>query len=220
MFTVFEGGLIVDFAALPLAATRHWIDQVARDSVHDPSSKVVAGAAAAAHIMRTGVRVLLDQDGLLDHMQAVLSAVPVQPPAPPTPEHFAEAIRDFWYGPVQMVRYLRRGHWFATRGILDKPQKRCLLTMAEWHSRSQTDWQGDRLVYRDTHIERWADTRLIEALPHIFGRQDADLWDSLFALMDCYQWLSSETAANLDYPYPPIPVDAITAWVERAHQEA
>ncbi len=72
----------------------------------------------------------------------------------------------------------------------------------EWHARATRGWDLD--TWHDGRfLERWADSRVPEALRVAFGRYDPDdLGRALVATADLFRWLAMETATSLGYPYP------------------
>jgi aminoglycoside 6-adenylyltransferase len=117
---LFEGGLDVDFAFIPV----NLIQQMAQAGI--PSD--------VTDTLRCGVRVILDKDDLLKQLQvAPVESPPLQ--LPPQSE-FLETINDFWYHAVWTAKHLRRGElWWAKAGC-DNYMKRLLLRMIEWHARA------------------------------------------------------------------------------------
>jgi hypothetical protein len=64
--------------------------------------------------------------------------------------------------------------------------------------------------------EEWADPRAVRAMRDLFGRYDRDdLWRSLWASMELFRWLGTETAAGLGYRYPRETDEEVTRWMER-----
>lgn len=220
IFTICEGGLAVDFAVLPLRRTLWWLRALRVPAIRQRYARLGESGAVAADIVRRGVRVLFDKDDFVDTMRKTLLALPEAEARPPSPAKFTETIRDYWYGPVVVARHLRRGEVYESKGLMDRPQKRLLYTMVEWHSRSKTGWGDGDTWYRPKFIEHWADPRVIAAFPTIFGPYDQEaIWGSLFASMTCFQWLSRETAQNLNYDFPPVADDEIVAWVRGCHED-
>ncbi len=207
---VFSDGLVADFTIMPERQTRWWlrmvqIGWVRRRIGYDEAARL------ASHMLHGGYEVVLDRDNWVDLLKRMLRRLPELTTGPPTQAAFETAVRDFWYGPAKLVGLLQRGKWFAAREEMVERGSRLMLQMAEWHARSQDSWDSQH-VLRPKHLESWADSRLVEALPIILGAYGEELWQALFALQDCYHTLADETAANLGLTLPPVPSDAIIDW--------
>jgi aminoglycoside 6-adenylyltransferase len=192
---LFEGGLDVDFvpAALELAqqfAAQGWPPEI-------------------AGVIRRGARVVLDKDGLA----ARLDLAPGAPShtQPPSRDEFLNLVNDFWYHAVWVAKKLRRGELWTAKSCCDSYMKRLLLTMIEWHARAAAGWSNDTW-HSGRFLEQWADPRAVEGLRAAFAHYDeAGVRRALFATMDLFRWLATETAARLGYPYPISSDEHVTA---------
>jgi len=210
MFCIYAGGLVVDFGVIPLWTIHWW-----RRALASPLRRLpyLPPGDDAVRIFRDGVRVLFDHDGDLARLRDTLLALPVPAGSPPGLDAFQRNLGDFWYGPADIARHLRRGEVFQAQMLLHRPQKRCLLTMIEWHARCRGGWVQADGLNRTKTLEKWADPRVVEALPALFGGCEADAcWRSLLAQMDIFYDLSREVAAHLGYDIP-VQDDAIRAWI-------
>jgi aminoglycoside 6-adenylyltransferase len=183
---LFDGGLDVDFAFDPA----HVLGQmVAGDIPPD-----------VADIVRRGVRVLVDKDGLL----AQLSAVDLQAPSykPPAETEFLNLVHDFWYHTVWTVKHLRRGEVWWAKSCCDMYMKEQLRRMLEWHARAMHGPEHDTWM-RGRFLEEWADPRAVAQLPQAFAHYDRrDIARALRATMGLFRWLAVETAQRWGYSYP------------------
>jgi aminoglycoside 6-adenylyltransferase len=184
---LFEGGLDVDFAFLPLEMAR----QMAQFGLPPD----------VADMFRRGARLLLDKDDLFASIMD-LAGAPLPPVSPPSPDEFMNLVNDFWYHAVWSAKHLRRGElWWAKSGC-DDHMKYLLRRMLEWHARLRHGPEHDTWL-RGRFLEEWADPRAVKELHQAFAHYDAqDIWRALFATMDLFRWLSYEAAGSLGYGYP------------------
>jgi aminoglycoside 6-adenylyltransferase len=183
---LFEGGLDVDFAFMPVDLVREML----KTGV-DPD---------LADMIRRGVRVLVDKDGLAAQM---LAAAPIaaQPPQAPSEAEFLQIANDFWYHTVWTAKHLRRGELWWAKGCCDGYLKALLLRMLEWHARATRGPEHDTWM-RGRFLEEWADPRAVMELRRAFARYDTDeIWRALAATMDLFRWVSVETADRWGYAY-------------------
>ena len=183
---LYDGGLDVDFALLPLEMLRHLVQ-----ASMDP---------AAADLFHRGVRVLFDKDGLLPDPAAI--AATWQPPAPPSQAEFLQVVNDFWYHAVWTAKHLRRGElWWAKLGC-DSHLKDLLRRMLEWQAQAARG-SGHDTWLRGRFLEEWADPRAVAALGGAFAHYDEqEIWRALFATLDLFRWVSEEAAGKLKYGLP------------------
>lgn len=183
---LFEGGLDVDFA--PIAAG----DLLSMAGQH--LSPVMAD------ILRRGVKVILDKDGLADKFQAPTGTPSPEPP--PSEAEFLNRVNDFWYHTVWTGKRLRRGELWRANSCCDIYLKNLLRKMMEWHARA-TRGQGVDTWMRGQFLEEWADPKVVASLTGVFAHYDEeDIWRALQATMELYTTLAVETADLLNYPYP------------------
>jgi aminoglycoside 6-adenylyltransferase len=174
---LFETGLEVDFAMLPVAA--------ARQLAQDPEGMAV---------LRRGFQVLVDKVGL----EAGLRDSATQPPAASLPDQaaFAQLTHDFWYHLLWAAKKLRRGElWIATRAC-NCHLNGLLVLLLGWHARAAeplTDtWHGGRF------LERWADPQALGELRDASaGYQAAEVARALWAIAELFERLERECAERL-----------------------
>jgi aminoglycoside 6-adenylyltransferase len=175
---LFETGLEVDFALLPVAAARQMAD--------DPEGMAV---------LRRGFRVLVDK---LD-LAATLAASAGQPPSTGLPDQAAmdQLTHDFWYHLLWAAKKLRRGElWIATQ-TCNCHLKGLLVTLHGWHTTAAQPladtWHGGRF------LERWADPQTLGALRDAYAGYDpAEVARALWATAELFQRLERECAERLD----------------------
>jgi aminoglycoside 6-adenylyltransferase len=198
---LFEGALDVDFVPVPAEVFSSGVLADVRD------------------IVRRGVRVVLDKDGLLARMLQDMS-IPAETSQPPDATAFLNVVHDFWYHAVWSAKKLRRGELWTATGCINRYIKwQCLLPMITWHARAVQGWDYDTWM-NGRFLEEWADPRVTAALRAAFGHYDADdLWRALFETMDLFGWLATETAAKLNYAYPAQAEDRVVDWVRTCFEE-
>lgn len=183
---LFEGGLDVDFAPVPVAEFRQMLDTELPPDLVD--------------IIQRGIRILLDKDNLAERLAAV-EIEPVVPP-PSTEPEFLNVVHDFWYHTVWTAKHLRRGELWWAKSCCDSYLKHLLRRMLEWHVRASRGPNTDTWM-RGRFLEEWADPRAVAALPAIFAHYEMeDVWRALLATMELFRWLGVETAELLGYAYP------------------
>lgn len=206
---LFEGGLDVDFALLSRRKIRllarllqmrgRFPSFLLRLLPRTVAQQVSQGIAAFSDIARRGTRVLLDKDGIVEHL---LQVTQVPSSHPPAEDEFLNLINDFWYHAVWTAKKLRRGELWTAQGCSDAYMKWRLLRMIEWHARATNGWDYDTW-HGGRFLEQWADARIVKALQGAFAHYDErDLWRGLSATMDLFRWVAVETAAQLKHPYP------------------
>lgn len=165
-------------------------------------------------IVRRGLRVMLDKDGLAARVVIPRDdSTRATPTSPPTAEAFANTVNDFWFHTVWTAKKLRRGELWTAIDCLTGYMLWRVLHMIEWHTHvtrgADVDtWHNGRFV------EQWADPRAIAGLRQCFPRYDAaDIARGLLATMDLYRWLTRETAGALGYDYPARADERASAWV-------
>jgi aminoglycoside 6-adenylyltransferase len=207
---IFEDGLDVDFALLSRRKIR-LLTRLLRVQKQFPSllhrllprtaaQQVTQGIAAFSDIARRGTRVLLDKDGIVEHLLRVNPEISLA--HPPTQAEFLDFINDFWYHAVWTAKKLRRGELWTAKGCSDSYMKWQLLQMIEWHACATNGWGYDTW-HGGRFLEQWADERIVNHLQGVFAHYiENDLWRGLSATMDLFRWVAVETAAQLKYPYP------------------
>ena len=164
------------------------------------AQQVSQGGAAFSDVARRGTRVLLDKDGIVEHLLQVTAEVSSS--HPPAQDEVLDLINDFWYHTVWTAKKLRRGELWTAQGCSDSYLMWRLLRMIEWHARATNGWEYDTW-HGGRFLEQWADGRVVKDLEGAFAHYDEkDLWRGLSAMMDLFRWVAVETAARCKYPYP------------------
>jgi aminoglycoside 6-adenylyltransferase len=197
---LYAGGLDVDFALNPA----QWLEHIAANGL----------VPEMADVIRRGVRVLVDKDGLL----AKVLQLPLPDTAPfhqPSDSEFLSVISDFWYHSLWTAKHLRRGElWWAKAGC-DWRLKSLLQQMIEWHARAVQGAQHDTWM-RGRFLEEWADPRAVAQLPTVFAHYDRqDIARALWATMELFRRLATETAQSWRYAYPASSDQAVTDLVRQ-----
>ncbi len=196
---LFDGGLDVDFAMMPLAMIQSMLEKGV-----DP---------ATADVFRRGVRVVLDKDNLLPDPGKYASTW--KPPEPPGEAEFLQVVNDFWYHTVWTAKHVRRGELWWGKSCCDGYLKNLLQQMLEWHAHARRSPAHDTWL-RGRFLEEWADPRALRQLPEAFAHYDEpDIWRALAVTMDLFRWVSRKTADLLGYSYPLEGADYAAAIVDR-----
>lgn len=185
--TLYAGGLDVDVALDPA----EWLQGFLGEEL----------PADVVDIVRRGVRILVDKEGMLAQLlQRTLPNTTLNPQ--PSEAEFVNATSDFWYHTLWSVKHLRRGElWFA-KGCVDGYMKGHLQRMLEWHARAQKGEKYDTWL-RGRFLDEWADPLARQALPSIYAHYNADdIARALIATMALYRWLEDEAALAWGYSVP------------------
>ncbi|MBL7200479.1 MAG: aminoglycoside 6-adenylyltransferase [Anaerolineae bacterium] len=196
---LFEGGLDVDFVPSSVGQFRKMLSE--------------GLPPADAEMVRRGIRVLVDKDGLSERL-APVAAEPVEPALVGEPEYL-NLVSDFWYHTVWTAKKLRRGELWTAKSCCDVYLKQRLLRMLEWHTRAVRGPDTDTWM-RGRFLEEWADPRALQALPAIYAHhEEEDVWRALEGTMELFRWLAIETGESLGYGYPSNGDDRATELVRR-----
>jgi aminoglycoside 6-adenylyltransferase len=200
---LFEGGLDVDFAFIPMAMAQGMSSQGVPPDVMD--------------IFRRGYRILLDKDGLEGFLrQERAHSLAYQPPSQ---QDFLEVVNDFWYHTVWTTKHLRRGELWWAKSCCDGYLKYRLQVMLEWHAHARGGPDTDTWM-RGRFLEEWADPRAVASLRQTFAHYDAeDTWRALLATMDLFRWLSLETAEKWSFAYPNFGAERAAELVQKMFAE-
>ena len=173
---LYETGEELDLTFLPLAV----VDRLESSSDY-------------ATLLARGFRVLTDEIGLEERLRA--HAERAVRPASPTRRDFDHVTADFWYHAIWTAKKLRRGEVFTARACLYGHLRTCLVTLLEWHARSNEPdldtWHEGR------HLERWADPAAV-ALLASEQNDPGDLARTLWETIGLWARLEEETAARLE----------------------
>jgi aminoglycoside 6-adenylyltransferase len=208
---LFEGGLDVDFTIVNNAEAklllrflrlRKWFPKLPHLFPKRKAQKMLQEIADFVGIIRRGMRVLLDKDGVVAFMPLVSDSSLSRPPLKPTQSEFMALVNEFWYLAVLMTKKLRRGALWTAIRINDCSMKLLLLQMMEWHARAMNGWDYDTW-HNGNFLEEWADPRALNALPDIFAHYNKDdMSSALRETMKMFRWLAIETAEQLGFPSP------------------
>lgn len=164
-------------------------------------------------LVRRGISVLLDKDGMVAQILARLSHVE-KPHTYLTQQDFLQVVNDFLYHAVWTAKKLRRGELWTAKQCCDAYMKRLLLIVIEWHARATYGWEYDTW-FRGRFLEEWADSRVIEKLRGAFAHYDEqDVKCALMATLDVFHWVAKETAEKLGYTYPEDVEERVREWLK------
>lgn len=193
---LFSDGLDVDFTVLPPPVALAFLDE----------QESITGT-----VLRRGVRVLADRDGLGARVLEI-AGTPLAAPAPPSPGEFNEAVNEFWYRVLWTARKLRRGELWLVTESMNGRLRQLVLTQLRW----QAEAQGIDAWHEGRFVERWASPEVRARLGAIVAPYDADkLPGALNAIADLFRELATDVAARLDFDYPDELEDGVRALVER-----
>ena len=210
---LFDSGLDVDFTIVSNAEARLLVrflrlrkrfPQLLQLLPKEKSRKMMQQISGFASIIRRGMRVLSDKDGVTIHLPLLHDGSFSFSPPKPSQSEFLAVLDEFWYFAVLMTKKLRRGELWTAGRINNCSMKDLLLQMLEWHTRAINNWDYDTW-HAGSFIEHWADPRAVNALSNVFAHYNReDIRNSLWATMDTFRWLAVETAAHLNFPYPTV----------------
>jgi len=164
-------------------------------------------------ILSRGIRVLMDKDGVFEHIPEIEGKPFGESGSFPSPDEWTEMILDFWYHAVWSAKKLLRGECWTAKVCIDHDLKQLVLKMSEWHAKakhgkSYDTWHNGRF------FDQWADPVIIKDLNNCFAHYDAyDMQMALKHTMDLFRKVAKETAQRLDYPYPEQADKIATEWV-------
>jgi aminoglycoside 6-adenylyltransferase len=210
---LFDSGLNVDFTIVSYTEAkllvrfmrlRKRFPQLLQLLPKEKSRKMMRKIADFAGLIRRGMRVLVDKDGVTVHLPLINDGSFSSLSPKPSQSEFLAVLNEFWYFAVLMTKKLRRGELWTASRINNCSMKGLLLQMLEWHARAINNWDYDTW-HAGSFIEHWADPRAVNSLSNVFAHYDKeDLRNSLWATMDTFRWLAVETAAHLKFPYPTV----------------
>jgi aminoglycoside 6-adenylyltransferase len=200
---LFEGMLDVDFAFIPKRKAQQLLQGGVPPEI----------AVQISNVFGRGMRVILDKDGMAAQLRKVISSIETPTHHPPTQHGFLGVVNDFIYHAVLTAKHLRRGELCWTVTCLNCYMQLLLLRMTEWHARATHGWNYDTW-FRGRFLEEWAHPRALKALRRTFAHYDEDnVKHVLFAAMDMFRWMATETANKLNYPYPTKADKYVTNWI-------
>jgi len=228
LHTLFASGVYADFGFIPVGDVRQavtfmpWVRRLAPVLDRLPGSlasglekQLQEGGA----YLQTGVRTILDKDGVAERFLTLLTPLSAAT-APPSAHDFAETLGEFWFDAVRIAKHLRRGElWSATSSGWGDEMQPLLLRMIEWHAKARHGF--DYQTWRDGHfLEEWADPAIIARLKGTYPSHDEyAAWKALLATMDLFRDLAKETADRLNFDYPAGADGMVTEQVARLNAE-
>ena len=208
---LFDGGLDVDFtivsnseakSLLRFLRLRKRFPQLLQLIPKRTSRKIMREITDFAGIIRRGMRVLVDKDGVAIHLPLLNDNSFSSLAAKPSQAEFLAVLNEFFYLAVLMTKKLRRGELWTASRMNNCSLKHLLLQMLEWHALASNRWDYDTW-HGGRFVEDWADPRAVDALSNAFAHYDKeDIRNSLSATLDTFGWLAIETADHLGFLYP------------------
>jgi aminoglycoside 6-adenylyltransferase len=198
-YVLFEGGLKLDVALLAVD-----------DNPLDVETLLVL--YPYQDIFARGMKVIYDSQG----EPRLIPPLPRSAPQPPSAEEFERVIRGFLLASTSTAKFLARGDLWRAQTWFSHNLRRYLLRMIEWHASAD----GRDTWYSGRYIERWADPRVVAALPQVFAQYQRDsLQNALLAIIPLFRTIAEESAARFGFRYPAETHDWIAAMVERLLDE-
>lgn len=161
-------------------------------------------------VLPRGVRVLVDKStsqGMLPELAIRNTVVPL------TQENVEILTHRFYLSAMRAWRLLQRSDVWRARQAVDEEMKAHLLTMLEWHAKSQRGPNYD-VWYDGRYLKEWADPQALQRLPACFGGLEMErLWSAFWNTLDLFDDLGRETAANLNFSYAESIAKNIRGWM-------
>jgi aminoglycoside 6-adenylyltransferase len=137
-----------------------------------------------------------------------LASTPVTLPDPPTAQQFDATVSELLLETVTAAKFVARGDYWRAQRWLGEFVRARLLALTEWHAYGRDTW------YRGRFMERWADPRILAAVPQTFALyQRESLGAALVATLDLARWVGEETATRFGFTYPLAAHDRVAALV-------
>jgi aminoglycoside 6-adenylyltransferase len=191
---VFEGGVKVDFAILPVNALKDVVESQKLDELYE-----------------RGYRVLVDKSGLAARLRPPSCLPPAR--RTPTEAEFQANVREFWFEASHIPKYLERGDLWVVK-FRDWTMKELLLQMLEWHAISAGE--GRDVRHLGMGMKEWVRPDIWRRLDQVYGRFDAaDSRRALLATISLFRDVAAETASELGYTYPAEVDESITGYIGR-----
>lgn len=178
---IYQDGLQVDFAFFDLA----YLQQLKQQALLPVEYNL-------------GYKVLLDKDDLSKDLPLPTYSYPYT--QRPSQASFDLVTRIFFFEAFKEAKALvRRDLWHAK--IRDWSTKKRLLCMIEWHTKAINGWNYDANVDAK-RMQSWVDPVIWQKVHDVFSSFDAQAsWKALFATLDLFDKLATETANKMGYTY-------------------
>ncbi|MBI2051176.1 aminoglycoside 6-adenylyltransferase [Candidatus Roizmanbacteria bacterium] len=201
--TIFQGGTKVDFS--------FWKTEILKNFIKNGFSET--------DDLNRGYQVLLDKDGLTKDLPKP-SIKFFQIPKPDKDE-FLTTVHDFWFEFLGVAKYLKRGDLFFAKKINNGIVKDLFLRMIIWNVQAKNNWAKETPLHTDgKKLQLWAGNEMFEQLGKTYsGFNLEDSWKSLFASIDFFRKLSTETCQLLGYKYPEEVDKNISGYIEAMYRK-
>lgn len=200
-----EGEATIDFAFVGTGSLRAASLMLPLFSRRPKLSRVLpppyaSALAYFARMLGQGARVELDKDGVLSRLAS--SRVTWPPRVRPTQEEFLASVHAFLGASLWTAKKVCRGDRWRAAVSASQELKALLLEMIEWHAQLAYGEERDTL-YLGRDLDRWADPRIVAALPPLFPHYTAsELHDSLLAGLELHAWVAREVAEGWGLHHP------------------
>ena len=152
----------------------------------------------ASWVMNRGYEILYDAEGfstlLEEHISHELKPTDLSEP------EFNNMVNDFFFHTIWASKKILRGELWTAKMCIDAYLKNYLLKMIEMYSVSKYHvdvWHDGRF------LDRWAEKEILSDLEKCFAHYDReDMVSALFATLDLFCRLASQTAEMKGYKYP------------------
>jgi len=198
---IFQGGIKVDFSFWKIDILKNFIKN---------------GFSETDDINR-GYQVLLDKDGLTKDLPK--PSIKFFKTPKPDKDEFLTTMHDFWFEFLGVAKYLKRNDLFFAKKIDNGIVKDLFLKMIIWNVQTKNNWNiathsdGKKLL-------AWAGNEIFEQLGKTYSKFDLeDSWKSLFASIDFFRKLSTETCQLLGYKYPEQVDKNISKYIEFIYRQ-
>lgn len=163
------------------------------------------------NVLRRGLRVLINQTGAaFDSSQLPQAAGEA---LHPTQEELDAAVNRAILSAARAAKFIYRLDLWRGQSEMSGQLRRQLLTMIEWHARTQSGLHLDTW-YDGRHMSVWADPQIVSFVPATFASFDAaDMKRALEETIRLIHLLAGEIALALGLQYPNRGQQAAVSWL-------
>ena len=180
----YENGLKIDFSLWPVELLQRVAEQAQVPAEFD-----------------AGYQVLLDKDGLTNHLKPPTYSAYI--PALPTEQNYLDLIEGFFLDTTYVAKCLWRDDLMAAKHILDNSLKQeHLRPMFEWHVEIDHQWSLKPGPY-GRRLKQYLRPDLWTELEGTYaGAQLEANWEALFRTIELMRRVAREVGERLKYAYP------------------
>jgi len=201
--TIFQGGTKVDFS--------FWKTEILKYFIKNGFSET--------DDLNRGYQVLLDKDDLAKDLPK--PSIKIFKIPKPDKDDFLTTVHDFWFEFLGVAKYLKRGDLFFAKKIDNGIVKDLFLRMIIWNVQAKNNWAKETPLHTDgKKLQSWAGNEIFEQLGRTYsGFNLEDSWKSLFASIEFFRKLSTETCHLLGYKYPEQVDKNISEYIEAIYKK-